>query len=387
MTSSERAGSSVAFDVRAHLLAGHVIPAHPLALTAARAMDERSQRALTRYYVAAGAGGMAVGVHTTGFPIHDVTVGLYEPVLALAAETAAAALAEDAWVSTDKRPASDHSAETLGRANTKTPLPRAFAHIAGLVGGTTQAVREAEVAHRHGYHCGLLSLGAWRHATESEILAHCREVARVIPLFGFYLQPAVGGRSLGYEFWRAFAEIPEVVAIKVAPFSRYATLDVLRAVADSGRRDIALYTGNDDAILADLVTEVASGDASPPTRFVGGLLGQWAVWTSNATKMLRQIQSIRASGGPYLPKTWLTFGAKLTEANAAIFDVRHDFVGCLPGILHVLQRQGLVQTTLTFDERETLSPGQRELIDAMCARFPELGDDAFVAANVERWRR
>lgn len=352
---------SAPFDVRAHLLAGHVIPAHPLALTHARDIDERCQRALTRYYVDAGAGGMAVGVHTTGFRIHDPKVGLYEPVLALANETATSAL------------------ERSGRP---------FVRVAGLVGDTAQAIREAGVAMALGYHCGLLSLGAWRASPESAVLAHCREVAKAIPLFGFYLQPSVGGRALTYEFWREFAEIPGVVAIKVAPFNRYATVDVMRAVADSGRRDIALYTGNDDAIVADLLTDVPGNHAAQrPMRFAGGLLGQWAVWTHVAVQMLARIHTFRESGAELLPKAWLTYGAKLTAANAAIFDSANSFTGCLPGILYVLQQQGLVHTTLTFDEHETLAPGQALAIDDARRQWPELTDDVFVAERVDDWFR
>ncbi len=348
------------FNVRAHLQAGHVIPAHPLALTPSRTMDEVHQRALTRYYVTAGAGGMAVGVHTTGFPIHDSTIGLYRPVLELAAETATAALAGD---------------------------PRPFVRVAGLIGDTPQALREAQVALALGYHCGLLSLGAWRDATDAQILAHCKRVAEAIPLFGFYLQPAVGGRRLGYTFWREFAEIANVVAIKVAPFDRYATLDVVRALADAGRDDIALYTGNDDAIIPDLVTDVpvTSGGRAYTRHFVGGLLGQWAVWTHRAVEMLREIQTWRASGATEMPRAWLSRGAALTMANAVIFDAANNYTGCLPGILEVLRRQGLVRGTWTFDTHERLSPGQGEMIARLSALYPDLCDDAFVASRRDAW--
>lgn len=347
--------------LRTHLAIGHVIPAHPLALTSARVVDERHQRALTRYYIAAGAGGMAVGVHTTGFRIHDDSVGLYEPVLQLAQETASRAL-------------STH--------------PRNFVRVAGVVGGTPQAIREGVIAIKLGYHCGLLSLGAWRNATDAEIIAHCKRVAEVIPLFGFYLQPAVGGRLLGYNFWREFAEIPNVVAIKVAPFNRYATLDVVRAVSDSGRRDIALYTGNDDAIVADLVTDAsANTEGTNSPHFVGGLLGQWAVWTHSATQLLNEIRDWRSSGSSTMPREWLTHGAALTQANAAIFDVQNNFVGCLPGILEVLRVQGLVQSTCTLDALEQLSPGQAVAIEEMKKRHPELTDDAFVAEHIDEWLR
>jgi dihydrodipicolinate synthase/N-acetylneuraminate lyase len=354
------ASSDAAFNVRAHLQAGHVIPAHPLALTPSRTMDEPHQRALTRYYVAAGAGGMAVGVHTTGFPIHDSKIGLYRPVLELAAETATASLARE---------------------------PRPFVRVAGLIGDTPQALREAQIALALGYHCGLLSLGAWRDATDAQILAHCRRVAEAIPLFGFYLQPAVGGRRLGYTFWREFAEIANVVAIKVAPFDRYATLDVVRALADAGRDDIALYTGNDDAIIPDLVTDVpvTSGGRAYTRHFAGGLLGQWAVWTHRAGAMLREIQAWRASGAAELPREWLTRGAALTMANAVIFDAANSYTGCLPGILEVLRLQGLVRGTWTFDTHERLSPGQGEMIARLSTLYPDLVDDAFVAEHRSAW--
>lgn len=352
--------AGAAFSVRAALQSGLVIPAHPLALTPSRTMDERHQRALTRYYVAAGACGMAVGVHTTGFPIHDDKIGLYRPVLELAAETATAALAAS---------------------------PRPFVRVAGLLGDTAQALREAQVALALGYHCGLLSLGAWRDATDAQILAHCRRVAEAIPLFGFYLQPAVGGRRLSYAFWREFAEIPQVVAIKVAPFDRYATLDVVRALADAGRDDIALYTGNDDAIVSDLVTDVpvTSGGRAYTRHFVGGLLGQWAVWTHRAVSMLREMQDWRASGATSVPRAWLTRGAALTMANAVIFDAAHGYTGCLPGILEVLRLQGLVRGCWTFDTHERLSPGQAEAIARLSAQYPELVDDAFVAEHRDAW--
>lgn len=364
--------SSAIEVLRTALLHGHVIPAHPLALTESLSIDERYQRALTRYYVGAGAGGMAVGVHTTGFPIHDAKVGLYRPVLELAAETATASLAK-------------HTSDLQGSVDPTSPAT--FIRVAGLIGKTENAVREATLAKSLGYHCGLLSLGAWRESTASEVLDHCREVANVLPLFGFYLQPAVGGRVLDYAFWREFAEIPQVVAIKVAPFNRYATLDVMRAVADSGRTDIALYTGNDDAIVSDLLTDVAHEGQSPAPHFVGGLLGQWAVWTHSAVQLLNAIRQWRNSGSAEIPREWLTYGASLTEANAAVFDVAHNFAGCLPGILEVLRVQGLVRNTLTLDDHERLSPGQTELIARVRTRFPELTDDSFVAAHLDEWLR
>jgi dihydrodipicolinate synthase/N-acetylneuraminate lyase len=343
---------------RSHLLAGHVIPAHPLALTPSRVLDERYQRALTRYYVAAGAGGIAVGVHTTQFRIREF--GLYRPVLELAAETARASLGSAA---------------------------REFALVAGLVGDTRQAVGEAEIARALGYGAGLLSLAALGDADDDALVRHCRAVADVIPVFGFYLQPAVGGRALGYDFWREFAEIPNVVAIKIAPFNRYQTLDVVRAVAQSGRDDIALYTGNDDNIVVDLLTAFPAlqGGRMLERRIVGGLLGQWAVWTRRAVEMLDAIRGERSSG--QLDAAWLARAAALTDANGAIFDARHDFAGCIPGIHEVLRRQGLMRGLWTLDPRERLSDGQSAEIDRVLRTYPELTDDDFVSEHRDDWLR
>lgn len=337
------------FDLRQHLLAGQVIPAHPLALTASRQLNERHQRALTRYYIAAGAGGIAVGVHTTQFAIRQH--GLYQPVLALAAETARATLRNQS---------------------------RPFALIAGAIGRTPQAVAEATLAARLGYDAVLLSLGAWKEDTDDAILAHCRAVAEILPLFGFYLQPAVGGRILDYRFWRAFAEIPQVVAIKIAPFNRYQTLDVVRAVTDAGRDDIALYTGNDDNILVDLLTRFPGG-----RRIVGGLLGQWAVWTQEAVAQLRAIQLLEP-GAPIDP-VWLARAVALTDANSALFDPQHGFAGSIPGIHEVLRRQGLLSGIWCLDPAETLSPGQRDEIDRVKGAYPDLTDDGFVREHLEVW--
>ena len=345
-------------DIRQHLHRGQVIPAHPLALLPTRALDERHQRALTRYYIAAGAGGMAVGVHTTGFPIHDAKIGLYRPVLALAAETANESLARN---------------------------PRPFVRVAGVIGDTAQAVREAGIAHALGYHCALLSLGAWRDATDAAILAHCARVAEVLPLFGFYLQPAVGGRRLSYAFWREFAEIQQVVAIKVAPFDRYATLDVVRAIADAGREDVALYTGNDDTIVADLLTPFTFAHQGKPVtrRIVGGLLGHWGVWTHAAVQLFRETQS--AAQQPEFSARWLERAVAVTDMNAALFDAANRFHGCIPGILEVLRRQGLVETVHCLNPDEVLSPGQAEELTRVCHTYPELTDDAFVAQHLTRW--
>lgn len=342
-------------EVRSHLLAGQVIPALPLALTRMRRWDERRQRAVIRYYVDAGAGGLAVGVHSTQFAIRDPQVGLYEPVLTLAADTARSA---------------------LGRA-----APRPFVLIAGLCGRTPQACREAQLARARGYHAGLLSLGAWARDDDRAVLQHCRAVAREIPLVGFYLQPAVGGRIFAYDFWRRFAEIPELVAIKIAPFHRYRTIDVVRAVLESGRDDVALYTGNDDNIIADLLTPFEF--AGRTRHIVGGLLGQWGVWTERAVALLEEIKHARSAeafaGG------WLTRNAALTDANAAIFDAAHTFAGCLPGIHEVLRRQGIFATTACLDPQERLSAGQAREITRISQAYPWLVDDTFVATHRDRW--
>jgi dihydrodipicolinate synthase/N-acetylneuraminate lyase len=324
---------------------GVVIPAHPLALNAQRRLDERRQRALTRYYLAAGAGGVAVGVHTTQFEIRDPRVDLYEPVLALAMEELEASDA---------------------------------VRIAGIVGPTAQAVREAELAAKLGYHAGLLSLAALRAASVAELVVHARAVASVIPVFGFYLQPAVGGRVLPFEFWREFAEIENVVAIKIAPFNRYQTLDVVRAVAESGRaEEIALYTGNDDSIVIDLLTPFQF--AGRTVRVVGGLLGHWAVWTRRAVEMLEHMHS-----EPECP-VWLTRAAEVTDSNAAFFDTANQFAGCIAGLHEVLRRQGLLEGRWCLNPSEDLSPGQMEEIDRVYAAYPHLNDDEFVRRNLDAW--
>ena len=331
-----------------------MIPAHPLALNARRRLDERRQVALTRYYVDAGAGGIAVGVHTTQFAIREPEHNLLRPVLELAAATARS------WRGGDR-----------------------LALIAGISGRTRQAVAEAELARSLGYHAGLVSLGALRDATEGHLVRHCRRIAEVLPVFGFYLQPAVGGRTLGFRFWREFAEIPQVVAIKIAPFNRYATLDVVRAVAESGRTDIALYTGNDDAIVSDLVTpfRCVVNRRTVELRIVGGLLGQWAVWTRRAVELLKRLKKARRS----LSARLMAEAAAITDANGVIFDARNQFAGCIPGIHEVLRRQGLLQGTWCLDPNERLSPGQSAEIDRVIRSYPQLTDDSFVRERLDLW--
>ncbi len=343
-------------DIRAHLIAGHVIPAHPLALTADLKLDERRQRALTRYYVAAGSGGIAVGVHTTQFAIREPKWGLFKPVLELASRTVDEGLAS---------------------------TPKPFIKLAGICGKTDQAIREAEAARSLGYHAGLLSLGAWKGEPEAAILEHCRTVAETIPLFGFYLQPAVGGVKLSYSFWRRFVDIPGLVAIKIAPFNRYQTLDVIRALAQSERTDVALYTGNDDNILVDLLTPFRIGGVE--IRIVGGLLGHWAVWTTKAVELLEKVKLVREQ--PLIDASWLTKAASITIANAAIFDAANDFAGCVPGIHEVLRRQRLLAGTWCLDPQEKLSPRQSEEIDEVLRQFPEMQDNEFVAEHLDDWMR
>jgi dihydrodipicolinate synthase/N-acetylneuraminate lyase len=344
--------------LRASLLEGLVIPAHPLALTAERRLDERRQAALTRYYADAGAGGIAVGVHSTQFAIRGS--GLLEPVLRLAAAEAVA------WE---------------GRAGCR------LVKVAGAIGPTSQAVAEAELARRIGYDAVLLGLGALRDATAEGLLAHCRRVAEVLPLVGFYLQTAVGGRPLDEAFWRGFLEIDGVVAIKVAPFDRYRTLDVVRALAASGRGgEVALYTGNDDAIVLDLLAELPAGPRGERVRFAGGLLGQWGVWTRRAVELLEAVKQCRRGEGRSALDL-LALGQQITDANAALFDARNAFRGCIPGIHEVLRRQGLLAGRFCLDPGEDLSPGQAEEIDRVIAVYPHLTDDAFVREHLDRWLR
>lgn len=337
---------------------GTVIPALPLALNHNRNLDERRQRALVRYYLEAGAGGIAVGVHTTQFEIRLPQFNLYEPVLDIAREEFDRFDAEN---------------------NTK------VVRIAGVVGKTDQAVREAGMARSKGYHAVLLSVAAFRDAGNEEILQHCRIVAEEMPIIGFYLQPAVGGRKLDAGFWREFARIENVIAIKMAPFNRYQTFDVVRGVAESGRADeIALYTGNDDNILADLLSEyriVVDGN-TVTKRITGGLLGHWAVWTRSAVKLLSDVKS-----GMYDHdvREALALANQITDCNAAFFDVAYNFAGCITGIHEVLRRQGLLEGIWTLNEHETLSPGQKEEIDRVYSAYPQLNDDDFVTARLEKW--
>lgn len=349
-------------EIRGILFQGIVIPAHPLALTPERKLDERRQVALTRYYCEAGAGGIAVGVHSTQFAIRDPRIGLFDTVLRMGAE------------------AMRECEQRAGRRLVK---------VAGVCGPTHQATAEAARAREMGYDLGLLSLGALREASNAQLIAHCHRVAEAIPLCGFYLQPAVGGRLLDYRFWREFLEIEQIAAIKVAPFNRYQTLDVARALADSGRHtEVALYTGNDDNIVSDLLTEFrfprAEGMLSVP--FSGGLLGHWAVWTKRAVELLNAVRECRHNGGRGAFDL-LARSAEITDANAVLFDAGNNFAGCIAGLHEVLCRQGLMTGRWCLDPEEDLSPGQMEEIDRIYADYSHLNDDEFVAQNLERWLR
>lgn len=335
--------------LREKLRSGLVIPAHPLALNGQRKMDERRQRALTRYYLAAGAGGIAVGVHTTQFAIREPQFGLLEAALTLAAEEC---------------------------------RHKDVVKISGVCGKRAEAIAEAELAADLGYDAVLLSLAALKNEATPQLLEHALQIAEVIPIVGFYLQPAVGGGILPYEFWRQFAEIENVVAIKIAPFNRYQTLDVVRAVAQSGRaHDIALYTGNDDNILNDLLTQFDVGAQN--VRIVGGLLGHWAVWTKVAVSHL----ALAKSCAEQVPGEVLTLAQQITDTNSAIFDPAHQFRGCVPGIHEILRRQGLLEGRWCLDPNEDLSPGQSEEIDRVCKAYPHLADDAFVKEHRDEWLR
>lgn len=343
--------------VKKKLHEGTVIPAHPLALTEDRQLDESGQRALTRYYIDAGVGGIAVGVHTTQFEIRNPEYNLYEKVLTIAIE------------------------ETK-RAN----LPDGFIKIAGICGETEQALAEAKFSKEAGYDLGLLSMGGLNHLTEDELIERAEKVAEVIPLFGFYLQPAVGGRIFSYEFWERFVSIPNLYGIKIAPFDRYCTIDVIRAVCESPRNEeIALYTGNDDNIMNDLLTtfQFNVADLKVEKKIVGGLLGHWSVWTKRVVEIFNETKKLQNQDA--IPSEFLTLGQQITDVNAAIFDARNGFKGSIAGINEILARQGLLKGNWCLLDREVLSPGQSEELDRVYSSYPHLHDDEFVKANLSKW--
>ncbi|MBS4208184.1 dihydrodipicolinate synthase family protein [Bacillus sp. FJAT-50079] len=344
-------------EVKKNLHEGTVIPAHPLALTEERKLDEVAQRALTRYYIEAGAGGIAVGVHTTQFEIRDPQFQLYEKVLTLAIEE-------------------------INKAN----APDSFIKVGGISGPIEQARSEALFIKDAGYDLGLLSMGGLQTYSEKELLHRTEKIAEIIPVFGFYLQPSVGGRVLSYDFWKAVADIPNVHAIKIAPFNRYQTFDVIRAVCHSERNEeIAIYTGNDDNIVNDLLTTYRIDVAGKKVekQIVGGLLGHWAVWTKTTVDLFNKIKAARLKGE--IPAELPTLGQEITDANAAFFDASNQFKGCIAGINEVLARQGLLKGNWCLLDREKLSPNQAEEIDRVYAAYPHLHDDEFINANKARW--
>lgn len=343
--------------VKKALHEGAFIPAHPLALSRDKKLDEESQRALTRYYIDSGVGGLAVGVHTTQFEIRDPRFGLYERVLKLAME------------------------EIRNGG-----VPDSFIKVAGICGPVEQAVKEAQFSKAAGYDLGLLSMGGLGSLSEEELLERTKKVAEIIPVFGFYLQPAVGGRVLSFDFWRSFAELPNVYAVKLAPFDRYLTSEVVRAVCHSKRRDeIALYTGNDDNIVNDLLTtyQFKVGDTERQKKIVGGLLGHWSVWTKRAVELFKEIKQWQLHDA--IPQRMLTLAQEVTDANGAFFDARNQFRGSIAGINQVLARQGLMKGRWCLLDKEELSPNQMEEIDRVYAAYPHLHDDDFVKENLTKW--
>jgi len=340
--------------------AGTVIPAAPLALNSRRQFDERRQRALMRYYIDAGVGGVAVGVHFTQFEIRTPGIDLFETVLRVCSDEI------------------DNFSQGTGR-----PL----AKIAGINGRTASALKQAETARELGYHAAIVSMAAFKGAMEQEMIHHLRELGKVMPLFGFYLLTGVGGIKLPYSFWREVVELENIIGIKIAPFDRYGTIDVARALADSGREEeITLYTGNDDTIIYDLVTPFRFGppENARTVRIRGGLLGQWACWTKRAVELHKTLRQMADANEPITPEL-LTLSAQITDANAALFDPAHNYAGSIPGVNEVLRRQGLLEGLWTLKREEVLSPGQSEEIDRVCAAYPHLTDDEFVAANLDRW--
>lgn len=350
--------SDIDIDILQNFRKGTVVPATPLSLTEQRTVDEKYQKALVRYYIDCGVGGIAIGVHSTQFEIREH--GLFEGLLTLVSDEI------DSW------------SALQGKKILK---------VAGVCGKTEQALKEASFASSAGYHAALVSLSALKDCSLNELIAHCRKVAEVMPIIGFYMQTSVGGIDLPYEFWKEFATIPNVLGIKIAPFDRYKTFDVVRAICDAGKEnEITLYTGNDDNIVLDLLSEykVKSSSGSKTMRIKGGLLGHWCVWTRKAVELLDEIHSIVESGQD-LPQHLLTRAIEITDSNAAFFDSRNKFAGCIPGLHEVLFRQGLMNNTLCLNPKEILSKGQKEEITRVYNAYPHLNDDDFVRSNLEKW--
>lgn len=351
---------SLSPEKQALIRKGTVIPACPLALTPNRKFDAQRQRALMRYYIDAGAGGIAVGMHFTQFEIRNPGIDLFVPVLQTCAEEI------------------DAYAARTGKTIVK---------VAGINGRTADALQQVKTARELGYDVAIVSMAAFRGALPQEMVHHMKVLAEVMPLFGFYLLTGVGGITLPFSFWREMVELDNIVGIKIAPFNRYFTIDVCRAIAEAGKEEaITLYTGNDDSIVHDLITpfRFQVGDETRTVRIKGGLLGQWACWTRRAVELLDRVHALTASPAPIDPE-WLTLAAEITDANAALFDPIRDYAGSIPGVNEVLRRQGLLETTATLKPDEVLSPGQSEEIDRVTRAYPHLTDDDFVRANLSRW--
>ena len=338
------------------LMQGAFLPAMPLVLDENRQFDEPGQRRLVRYYLESGVDGIAVGVHTTQFAIRDPKINLYERVLRVAMDEMEAYSAREG---------------------------RQLVAVAGVCGEAEQAVAEAGLAARLGYDAVLLSPGGLAHLSEDELVERTRLVADVLDVVGFYLQVAVGGRVFSYDYWKRICAIRGVKAIKCAAFNRYLTVDVARAIAFA-EHEIALYTGNDDNIVVDLLTEYAfeRDGVTHTVRTVGGLLGHWSAWTHTAVEMFREIKGL-TPGAPIESK-WLTLAAQVTDVNSAFFDTANRFAGCIAGMHEVLRRQGLMKGIWCLDPQEGLSPGQAAEIERVYQMYPHLNDDAFVAAFLER---
>lgn len=339
---------------------GTVIPAIPLVLNEDRKFNEKGQRTLIRYYLHCGVGGLAIGVHTTQFEIRKPEIGLFEPLLRLAAEEI------DAF-----------------EKNTGKTIVR----IAGACGPVAQASVESKIAKGLGYDAVLLSPGGLNHLSEKQMIERTEHVAAIMPVIGFYLQIAVGGRRFSSEYWKAVADIDNVVAFKAAPFDRYMTLDLVRGCAFSDRSDkVALYTGNDDNIVIDLLTKYEFNINGKLVRkqFVGGLLGHWSVWTHNVVDMFELIKSHKDN--PTIPSYLLTLASQVTDCNGAFFDVNNNFKGCIAGVHEVLRRQGLMDGIWCLNPDETLSKGQMEEIDRVYRTYTHLNDDEFIRKNIADWQ-
>lgn len=338
---------------------GAVIPAIPLALDENRKFDEKRQRTLVRYYLHAGAGGIAVAVHTTQFEIRLPEMNLFHTVVKTVID----------------------EAEQFEKKTHKT-----IVKIVGVCGKVKQAVEEACFAAEINADAVLLSPGGLKDLNEEEMIERTKIIAEIMPVVGFYLQPAVGGRVFSADYWKRLSDIDGVVAIKCAPFNRYQTIELVRGVALSERRDeIALYTGNDDNIFIDLLTkyEINVNGKTVEKYFTGGLLGHWAVWTKNVVDLFGQIQKYRY--GRNIPAELLTLAVKITDANAAFFDAANGFAGCIAGIHEVLRRQGIFKGIWCINPDETLSPGQAAEIDRVYSEYPELNDDDFIKAHLNEW--